>query len=109
MQVSDILKRVFWLFLCASAALAIFRGLPPNPGDWYGWAEKQLVDVQQWVTGIGDDVNTWIDKQPDPKSILPSSGEKGSKKSGGSGASEDPAPSTPADTSDTQEQAARSK
>lgn len=71
MGIGDVAKKALWLFLAASIALAVFRGIPPNPAGWYNWAAEQVQDVQKWADGVGDDINTWVDKQPKPDSILP--------------------------------------
>ena len=71
MQIGDVAKRLFMLFLAASVALAIFRGMPANPSDWYGWAETQLVDVKAWLADIAGNVTDWVDQQPEPENIIP--------------------------------------
>lgn len=76
MQAGAIVKKTLWLFLAASIALAILRGFPLNPSEWYAWSEQQLVDVREWASGVGEEVNTFIDEAPTPTSIIPSPSEQ---------------------------------
>lgn len=85
MGIGDVLKKALWFFLAASIVVAIFRGIPPNPNAWLGWAQEQTQDIQEWAGGIGDTINGWVDEQEPLDSIIPDEGDSSQKPKAASG------------------------